>query len=98
VIAAVAAATIWGAITGFLGTRAWQPGHVCFDRYQSDRFALVQFTRRGHPHVAALHLYSKRAGWVVMWLDGTVNPKIDLGTRGLVLGEVTRLKAKCLAP
>ena len=96
--AALAAATIWGAITGFLGTRAWQPQHVCYDRNYGDRFALVRFTRRGRPHVAALHLYSKKTGWVVMWLDGRVNPKIDLGNRGFVLGEVTRLKARCLAP
>jgi hypothetical protein len=96
--AAVAALSIWGAITGFYGTRNWQPLDVCPARYMGDRFALVQTRVHGRRHVAALHLYSTRRGWVVMWADGKVNPKIDPYTRSLVEAEVTRLKAKCLAP
>jgi hypothetical protein len=94
----VAAATIWGAVTGFYGTRHWQPLDVCEARYLGDRFALVQAKIAGRRHIAALHLYNARTGWVVMWSDGHVNHKIGSSTRPLVLGEVTRLKAKCLAP
>jgi hypothetical protein len=92
------AATIWGAVTGFFGTRQWQPIDVCQARYMGDRFALVQVRIGGQRHLAALHLYSARTGWVVMWADGHVNRKIGPSTRPLVLAELTRLKAKCLAP
>jgi hypothetical protein len=98
VIALAAAATIWGAVTGFFGTRHWQPLDVCQARYTGDRFALVQIRLHGHRHLAALHLYSAKTGWVVMWADGRVNRKIVPSIRPLVLGEVTRLKAQCLAP
>ena len=90
--------TLWGAVTGFFGTRAWQPVDVCQAAYMSDRFALVQLRILGRRHLAALHLYSAKRGWVVMWADGRVNPKIGPSTAPLVLTEVTRLKAKCLAP
>jgi hypothetical protein len=63
-----------------------------------DRFALVQARIRGRRHIAALHLYSAKRGWVVMWADGRANPRVDPYTRPLVESEVTRLKAKCLAP
>ena len=33
-------ATIWGAVTGFYGTRHWAPIHICQSRYLGDRFAL----------------------------------------------------------
>ena len=92
------AVTIWGAVTGFYGTRHWQPLDVCHARYMGDRFALVQARIRGRKHLAALHLYSGRTGWVVMWADGQVNRKIGPSARPLVLAELTRLKAKCLAP
>ena len=92
------ALSIWGAVTGFYGTRQWAPLDVCQARYMGDRFALVQASIHGRRHIAALHLFSKKTGWVVMWADGRVNPKIGLSTRPLVLAEVTRLKAKCLAP
>ena len=92
------ALTIWGAITGFYGTRAWAPTDVCQARYMGDRFAFVQLRLHGRRHLAALHLYSARRGWVVMWADGNVNRKIGAATRPLVLAEVTRLKAQCLAP
>ena len=91
-------ATIWGAVTGFYGTRHWQPLDVCQERYRGDRFALVQSRIRGAKHLAALRLFSAKTGWVVMWADGRVNSKIGPATQPLVLAEVTRLKAKCLAP
>jgi hypothetical protein len=91
-------ATLWGAVTGFFGTRAWQPVDVCQARYMGDRFAFVQLRLHGRRHLAALHLYSARRGWVVMWADGHVNRRIGQSTRPLVLAEVTRLKAQCLAP
>ena len=90
-------ATIWGAVTGFYGTRHWEPIHICQSRYLGDRFALVQARIAGRRHIAALHLYNARTGWVVMWADGRVNRKIDPRIRPLVLAEVTRLKATCLA-
>ena len=90
-----AAASIWGAVTGFYGTRDWRPLDVCQARYRGDRFALVQVEIRGRRHVAALHVYSAKTGWVVMWGDGKVTRKIGPATRPLVLAEVTRLKAKC---
>jgi hypothetical protein len=92
------AATIWGAMTGFYGTKHWTPLDVCQARYMGDRFALVQARIRGARHIAALHLLNARTGWVVMWADGHVNRKIGPSIRPLVLAEVTRLKAKCLAP
>jgi hypothetical protein len=49
-------------------------------------------------HIAALHFLNPKRGWVVMWADGRVNPRISPYTRSLVQAEVTRLKAKCLAP
>jgi hypothetical protein len=98
VIALVATATIWGAITGFYGTRHWRPIDVCQARFMGDRFAFVQARIAGRRHLAALHLYNARRGWVVMWADGRVNRRIGPSIRPLVLAEVTRLKAKCLAP
>jgi hypothetical protein len=91
-------ATIWAAVTGFYGTRHWTPIDVCKATYMGDDFALVQARIRGARHIAALHFLDAKRGWVVMWADGTVNPKIGPSTRPLVLAEVTRLKAKCLAP
>ena len=98
IVAVALAATIWGAVTGFYGTRQWQPVDVCKATYIGDRFAMVKATVSGKPHVAALHYLDRRTGWVVMWADGTVNRRIGPSTRPLVLAEVTRLKAKCLAP
>jgi len=98
VIAATLVATIWAAVTGFFGTRHWQPIDVCKATYMGDDFALVQARIKGRRRIAALHFYSRKRGWVVMWADGKVNPKIDPYTRPLVVTEVTRLKAKCLAP
>ena len=95
---AVLAATIWAAVTGFCGTRSWTPIDVCKADYRGDHFALVQARIRGARHIAALHFLNPRRGWVVMWADGKVNPKIGPHTRSLVLAEMTRLKAKCLAP
>jgi hypothetical protein len=97
-IALAAAATIWGAVSGFYGTRHWQVLDVCQARYMGDRFALVQAKIAGRRRIAALHLYDARTGWVVMWADGRVNRRIGPSIRPLVLAEVTRLKAKCLAP
>jgi hypothetical protein len=97
-ILAALVATIWAAVTGFYGTRHWAPIDVCKASYRQDRFALVQARIHGRRHIAALHFYSARRGWVVMWADGRVNPKIGISIRPLVLAEVTRLKAKCLAP
>ena len=97
-IAAALVATIWAAVTGFYGTRHWTPIDVCKATYMGDHFALVQARIRGRKHVAALHFFSPRRGWVVMWADGKVNRRIGPSTRPLVLAEVTRLKAKCLAP
>jgi hypothetical protein len=97
-IALAAAATIWGAVSGFYGTRHWQVLDVCQARYMGDRFALVQAKIAGRRRIAALHLYNARTGWVVMWADGRVNRRIGPSIRPLVLAEVTRLKAKCLAP
>ncbi len=98
IAAVVTAASIWGAVTGFYGTRDWTVLDVCQARYMGDRFAMVQANIRGRRHIAALHLYSRKRGWVVMWADGKVNRKIGVSTRPLVLAEVTRLKAQCLAP
>jgi hypothetical protein len=98
-IAAIAAGlSIWGSITGFYGTKHWQPLKVCQTTYRGDRFAMVQARIAGRRHIAALHLLNAKRGWVVMWADGKVNRKIGLSTAPLVLAEVTRLKAKCLAP
>jgi hypothetical protein len=90
--------TIWKAVTGFYGTRAVTFADICEARYRSDRFALVQVRVAGRRHIAALHLLNAETGWVVMWSDGKVNPRIRLSARPLVLAEVTRLKAQCLAP
>jgi hypothetical protein len=98
VTVAALVATIWAAITGFYGTRNWQPIDVCKASYMGDRFALVQARIGGRRHIATLHFYNAKRGWVVMWADGRVNPKIGASIRPLVLAEVTRLKAKCLAP
>ena len=93
------AASIWGAVTGFYGTRHWTAiSAVCQSRYMGDRFAFVQAGIQGRKHFVALHLYSRKRGWVVMWADGKVNPRIGVSIRPLVRAEVTRLKAKCLAP
>jgi hypothetical protein len=91
-------ATIWAAVTGFYGTRQWTPIDVCKATFLGDEFALVQARISGRRHIAALHLLSPKRGWVVMWADGKVNRRIGPSTRPLVLPEVTRLKAKCLAP
>jgi hypothetical protein len=98
VIVAALVATIWAAVTGFYGTRQWRPVDVCRARYLGDDFALVQARIHGVRHIAGLHFYSAKRGWVVMWADGHVNEKIGPSTRPLVLAEMTRLKAKCLAP
>jgi hypothetical protein len=90
--------TIWKAVTGFYGTRQVAFQRICEARYMGDRIAFVQVRIRGRRHDAALHLFSRETGWVVMWSDGRVNPKIGSSTRPLVAAEVTRLKAKCLAP
>jgi hypothetical protein len=91
-------ATIWAAVTGFYGTHSWTPIDVCKATYMGEDFALVQARIRGVRHIAALHFLNRKRGWVVMWADGRVNPKIGPYTRSLVQAEVTRLKAKCLAP
>ena len=98
IVAVVLAATIWGAVTGFYGTRSWRPVDVCKATYMGDHFAMVKATIGGRPHVAALHYLDRRTGWVVMWADGKIDRRIGPSTRPLVLAEVTRLKAKCLAP
>jgi hypothetical protein len=97
-IVAALGATIWAAVTGFYGTRHWTPIDVCKASYLSDRFALVEARIHGRRHIAALHYYSAKRGWVVMWADGRVNPRVPGSIRPLVVAEVTRLKAKCLAP
>jgi hypothetical protein len=97
-LAGATPASIWGAVTGFYGTKRWTALDVCQAKYMGDRFALVQARIAGRRHIAVLHLYNARRGWVVMWADGRVNAKIGPSTRPLVLAEVTRLKAKCLAP
>jgi hypothetical protein len=91
-------ATIWGAVTGFYGTKRWSVIDVCQATDKGERFALVQARIGGARHIAALHLLGPRRGWVVMWADGRVNPRIGSYTRTLVDLEVTRLKARCLAP
>jgi hypothetical protein len=99
VIAAGASSqSIWRAVTGFYGTRRVVFTQVCHARFLRDRFALVRVRVNGRRHLVALHLFTARTGWVVMWADGAVNRKIDPQTRPFVLDEVTRLKAKCLAP
>jgi hypothetical protein len=99
VIASVAAAlSIWGAVTGFYGTKHWQPLKVCTATYRGEQFALVDAKIAGRRHIAALHLLNARRGWVVMWADGKVNAKIGPRTAALVGAQVTRLKAQCLAP
>jgi hypothetical protein len=98
VLAGVTPATIWKAATGFYGTRRVAFQDICQARYRSDHFALAQLRIAGRRHIAALHFFNAKTGWVVMWSDGKVNPKIGPSTRPLVLAEVTRLKAKCLAP
>jgi hypothetical protein len=98
IAALVAGLSIWGAMTGFYGTRDWRPVKVCHASYLGDRFALVDARIAGRRHIAALHLLNAKRGWVVMWADGKVNRKINPRTAALVEAEVTRLKAKCLAP
>ena len=90
--------TIWKAVTGFYGTRAVTFADICRARHLSDRLALVQVRIAGRRHIAALQLLNARVGWVVTWSDGKVNPRIAPANRSLVLTEVTRLKAQCLAP
>ncbi|HEY8773097.1 MAG TPA: hypothetical protein VIM05_00890 [Gaiellaceae bacterium] len=98
ILAGATPQTIWKAVTGFYGTRAVTIADICQARYRSDRFALVQVRIAGRRHIAALHLLNAKTGWVVMWSDGKVNRKIGPSTRRLVVAEVTRLKAQCLAP
>jgi hypothetical protein len=99
VISAVAVGlSIWAAVTGFYGTREWTPVKICQATYMGDRFALVDAKIHGRRHIAALHLLNPKRGWVVMWADGKVNRKIGPSAAPLVRAEVTRLKAKCLAP
>ena len=98
IVAVAAGLSIWGAVTGFYGTREWTPVKICQARYMGDRFALVDTRIHGRRHIAALHFLNAKRGWVVMWADGKVNRKIDPSTAPLVTAEVTRLKAKCLAP
>lgn len=98
-LAGLAPQTIWKAVTGFYGTRQVAFHDVCQARFAADRLALVKVRVRGRLRYAALHLFSRRTGWVVIWADGRVNRKqIGPSTRPLVLAQVTRLKAKCLAP
>ena len=98
ILAGATPQTIWKAVTGFYGTRAVTFADICQARHLSDRFALVQVRIAGRRHIAALQLLNARAGWVVTWSDGKVNPRIGPSNRRLVLAEVTRLKAQCLAP
>jgi len=69
-------ATIWGAVTGFYGTKRWTAIDVCQASYMSDRFALVHARIAGRRHIAALHFFNARRGWIVMWADGKINRKI----------------------
>ncbi len=89
--------TIWKAVTGFYGTRAVTFADICRARL-SGHLVLVQVRIAGRRHIAALQLLNARVGWVVTWSDGKVNPRIGPSTRPVVLAEVTRLKAQCLAP
>jgi hypothetical protein len=98
VIAGATPQTIWKAVTGFYGTRAVTFADICQARQRPDRFALAQVRIAGRRHIAALQFLNARTGWVVVWSDGKVNPRIRPATRPLVLAEVTRLKAQCLAP
>jgi hypothetical protein len=98
IAAIVAGLSIWGAVTGFYGTKHWEPLKVCHATYMGDRFAMVEARIAGRRRIAALHLLNAKRGWVVMWADGKVNRKIGPSTAPLVLAEVTRLKAQCLAP
>ena len=98
IAAILAGLSIWGAVTGFYGTKQWEPVKTCQATYRNDRFAMVEAKIHGRRHIAALHLLNVRRGWVVMWADGTVNRKIGPSTAPLVRAEVTRLKAQCLAP
>jgi hypothetical protein len=96
--AAARPATIWRAVTGFYGTRQLVVTDICEARYANQRFAFVQVRLGGRRHLAALQLLRAGRGWMVMWADGRVNRRIGSATLPLVLAEVTRLKAKCLAP
>jgi hypothetical protein len=98
IAATVAGLSIWGAVTGFYGTKQWEPVKTCQATYLGDRFAMVEAKIHGRRHIAALHLLNAKRGWAVMWADGTVNRKIGPSTAPLVRAEVTRLKAQCLAP
>jgi hypothetical protein len=98
VLSGAAPQTIWKAVTGFYGTRAVTFAEICQERHRPDRFALAQVRIAGRRHIAALQFVNARTGWVVMWSDGKINPRLGPATRPLVLAEVTRLKAQCLAP
>jgi hypothetical protein len=98
IVAAALAATIWGAVTGFYGTRHWAPVDVCKATYRGDRFALVQARIRDARHVAVLRFQGGKRGWTVLWADGRMSRKLAPSTAPRVLVDVTRLKAKCLAP
>ena len=92
------AASIWGAVTGFYGTKQWEPLKVCKATYMGDQYAMVQANIAGRRQIAALHLVNAKRGWMVVWADGKVNRKLGPSAASLVGARVTRLKAKCLAP
>jgi hypothetical protein len=91
-------ATIWAAVTGFYGTRHWSPIDVCRASYRGHDLVLVQASVTGRRRVVALRFAGAGRGWTVVWADGRVNRKVAPSATALVLDEVTRLKAKCLAP
>ncbi len=91
-------ASIWRALSGVYAPKRVSVIDDCRAQYMGDRFALIKARAGGRLHLVALHLLDRETGWVAMWWDGKVNPRIGPSTRPLVLAEVTRLKAQCLAP
>ena len=91
-------ASIWRALSSVYAPKPVTVIEDCRAQYRGDRFALIRARVAGRLHLVALHLLNRSTGWVAMWWDGKINRRIGPSNRPLVLAEVTRLKAKCLAP
>jgi hypothetical protein len=83
-------------------TKAYSPKHVvlgtvCKHDYQGNGYALVKVRVAGKSGLVALQFINGQ-GWFVMWYDAKFGKGVPVSQRANVRAEVTRLKAKCLAP
>jgi hypothetical protein len=72
-------------------------GAVCRHEYRGNGYALVKVRVAGKSGLVALQFINGQ-GWFVMWYDGKYGKGVPVSLRASVRAEVTRLKAKCLAP